>query len=209
MAQARLTSLVAVVKLISTGIHVTHTIAPTTLAAAGAPLTIPVYLVALYFRDGPLFLHSRLGEILLGGDLYTGFGDLGDIAGIAEVAEASRSTFTLSLRGVPNDLIALALGDAYQGRPCVVREGRIDPATYDLLPDPWVLRRGLMDTMDMEQGETASITLSVESEFSQWDRPVARRYTDADQQSRYPGDPFFQYAEQSVTKTLYWGQVNK
>ena len=63
-----------------------------------------------------------------------------------------------------------------------------------------------MDTMEFTEGDTGELTLNVEREFSQWDKPVVRRYTNADQQARYAGDRFFEFVEQMADKTVYWGR---
>lgn len=183
-----------------------HSIDPATLAAAGAAVTYPVEMVDLEFASGTVRFHTWIGDLVWNGNTYTGTGTLGGISGIEETSEPSRSTTTLTLRGVPNDIIAIALNEHYQGRPCTVREGRLNATTLQLAGTPWVKRRGLMDTMRIRQGQDCSIALTVESEFSQWDRPVVRRYTDADQQSRYPGDRFFEFVEKMADKTVYWGQ---
>lgn len=50
-----------------------------------------------------------------------------------------------------------------------------------------------MDTMAVEMGDTATITLTAESPMAAWDRPRTRRYTSEDQAQLYPADKFFEF----------------
>lgn len=183
-----------------------HTIDSVTLAAAEAELTAPVMLVKLEFAEGNVCLHTGAGEITWNGDTYTGAGSIGFINGIAESSEPSRSPVTLGLRGIPAEIVAIALGSYYQGRPATVYDGRLDPATMQLVGNPWAVKRGFMDYMTIEDDQERVVTLVIESEFAQWDRPVTRRYTNADQQARYPGDRFFESVEIATERTVVWGQ---
>jgi hypothetical protein len=183
----------------------THDIAPATLAAAQSSVTAPVILVKLEFAEGNLCLHTGLGNLAYNGDTYTGAAGVAFIRGASEDSDTARSTMQLGLRGVPSDIISIALNSHYQGRPVTIMDGRLNPASMQLVGAPWVVRRGLMDTMDIQSGSECVVSLQIESEQAQWDRAVTRRYTDADQQSRYPGDRFFEFVERAVGQTIYWG----
>jgi hypothetical protein len=63
-----------------------------------------------------------------------------------------------------------------------------------------------MDTCDLEIGETATITLTIQNRLADWERPRLRRYTDEDQQSVYDGDLGLQFVAQMAEKTIYWGR---
>ena len=47
----------------------------------------------------------------------------------------------------------------------------------------------------------------VESRLADWERPRVSRYTDADQQQRFPGDLGCRFAPQMVEKELVWGRA--
>ncbi len=63
-----------------------------------------------------------------------------------------------------------------------------------------------MDTATVDQDETLSVALTVESRFAAWDRANTRRFNNADQQGRYPGDLGLQFVEQATDKQVAWGQ---
>lgn len=166
----------------------------------------PIYFVKLKFDSADVNLHSGLGDIIFGGDTYTGAGSIGAISGIEETVELGRSPVTLTMSGLPTTLIAALLNEQYQGRRATIYLGYMNMTTYQLVEDPVVIHRGLMDTPDFNQGKELAISLKVESRFAQWDNPKVRRYTNEDQRSRYPTDTGFQFVESSVEKAIYWGQ---
>jgi hypothetical protein len=169
----------------------------------------PITFVKLSFDSADVNFHSGLGDITWGGDTYTGTGRIGSISGIEESAELGRTPITMTLEGLPTTLLAAFLAEQYQGRTATVYFSYLNMTTYQLVETPIILFRGLMDTPSFSQGETLTITLSVESRFSQWDRPQVRRYTNEDQRSRYPSDTGFQAVEQSTEKKIVWGQKNQ
>jgi len=64
---------------------------------------------------------------------------------------------------------------------------------------------GEMDQMNISYGpETVTISLEVESRLVDLERPRIRRYTDADQRSRYPGDEAFSFVTRLQNESLEW-----
>lgn len=176
-----------------------------TEVASEAAANHPIVFVKLEFDSGNVNLHSGHGTISFGGDSYTGAGRLGTITGIEENSELARTPITLTLSGLPTDLLAALLSEHYQGRMATVYHGYLSMTTYQLVGEPVILYRGLMDSPTTEQGETLTISLGVESRFAQWDRAKERRYSNEDQRSRFPSDTFFQHMEQGVEKQIVWG----
>ncbi len=182
----------------------TRDIDAATLSASQSAAIHPVLFVELLFDGGAVRFHSELGEIVTGGNTYTGTGRLGSVSPVQEDTELARSTLSLSLSGLPTDIVAAVLNESFQGRRATLSLGYFDTANQ-LVADPVVLYRGRMDTVSIEQGQDLTVTISVESRFAAWDRPLERRYNDADQQARYPGDLGMQFVEQAVNKELFWG----
>jgi len=185
---------------------VTRTIDVATQAASEADTIQPVYFVKLEFDSADVNFHSQIGDITFAGDTYTGTGRLGGIDQVNEDSELARTPINVTLSGIPTDLVAILLNEQYQSRPATVYLGFLDLTTRVLVADPIVLYRGLMDTPTIQQGPTLSISLSIESRFAQWDRPLSRRYNNADQQARFPGDKGLEFVEQATDKQIPWGQ---
>jgi hypothetical protein len=174
-------------------------------SAAAASTIAPVLFLDLGFDSGTVRVHSWLGDITWGGHTYTGVGQLGTVGTVDEDSELSRTPITLTLSGIPTSLVSAVLNEYYQGRTATLYLGYLNTTTLALVDDPFVAYRGRMDEPNVVQGEHLTVTVSVESRFAAWDRPLVRRYNDADQQSRYPGDLGLQFVEQSTEKQIAWG----
>ncbi len=183
-----------------------RTIDATTQAAAAASSIHPVIFVKFEFDAGNVNMHTELGDITFNSDTYTGIGKLGGIGGMEENSDLSRTPISMSLSGIPNDLISILLAQQYQGRLATVFLGYLDLTARTLVATPTIVYKGNIDTADFAIDKTFAVTLSVESRFAAWDKPNIRRYNNSDQQSRYPGDKGLQFIEQAVSKTIWWGQ---
>lgn len=178
-----------------------------TATAASSPAIHPVMFVKLQFDGGNVNFHTELGDITFGGDTYTGAGRLGGVGVMEENSDLSRTPMSLTLTGIPNDMVSVLLNEQYQGRLATVFLGYLDLTTRTLVADPTIVYQGNMDTADIQTDQNATITLSVESRFAMWDNPTVRRYNNSDQQSRYPGDTGLQFIEQTADKSIWWGQA--
>jgi len=180
-------------------------ITSTTAAAAAASTIIPVIFAKLELDSGDILMHTGLGDITWGGDTYSGVGKLGSIGTAEEVSDLSRSPITLTLSGIPNDLIAIVLGQYYQGRSATISLGYFDLTTRILVDTPTIIYKGNIDTSNIAQDQTGTVTISVESRFSAWDKPNVRRYNNADQQLRFPTDKGLQFVERATDQQIFWG----
>jgi hypothetical protein len=178
-----------------------------TLAASIAAANAPIFLLKLALDGGTIGFHSRLGALTYDGQVYTGAGSLASIGAVREAGDMSRPTLEVGLSGLNISLVSIIFGQHYQGRSATLYGGFINLETNVLITSPAILFEGKIDNAQIEKSSTtASITLRIENEFADWERPRVRRYNNADQQSRYPTDKFFSFAEQAATKTVYWGR---
>ncbi len=172
-------------------------------AAAGARVVRPVLLAELDFASGPVTVTNAPFDIAIDGKTYQGVGQFGGISPVEEGTELQTYNLTLQLNGIPAALIAIALGEDYQGRAAVVSMAFLDEG-HRPLDAPLVLFRGRMDVMRIQAGETASIELTCESRLADWERPRVRRYNNADQQQRFSDDKGFEFVPQMVEKEIVW-----
>jgi len=180
--------------------------------------------------DSPneLYFWSGIGNLTLDGNTYTGAGDLLNISELRESSDIAAYGATLTLSGIPTSQIDLALSEPYQGRKAIVKFGVITGGDgYLLTEDGMILETeagggilledgsithtsftvftGEMDQMNISYGpETVTISLEVESRLVDLERPRIRRYTDADQRSRYPGDEAFSFVTRLQNESLEW-----
>jgi len=189
----------------------------------------PFFAVELFFNTQTLRFWTGLGNLTVGGETYTGTGQLLQIGEIGETAQISARGATLTLSGIPSNLISLALNEPYQGRLCKIFFGAIDAnrayltdesGNYILAEDSSRIDlstgnpneiveifSGYMDQMNIEEGaETSTIGLSVESKLIDLERPRVFRYTDQNQKSRFPNDKGFEFVEDLQDKRFNWGR---
>lgn len=175
--------------------------------AAFTQMNFPaLVLVELQFGTGTVRVCNAGYAFPWGGFDWIGLGQLGSVDGISEGASLQMYGCGLTLSGIPPEYISEMMTPAdYQGKTAIIR---LAPLTddYQIIADPVVVFKGRMDTCDIQLGQTATITLTVESRLVDWERPRTRRYNDADQQAAHPGDKGMQYVDQMVSKDLKWGR---
>ena len=210
-------------------------------AALSEPEVYPFFAVELMFdtrtidfggeaiEAGPLYFWTGLGDLTIGDITYTGTGSMLQISEVKETADIAAAGATLTLSGIPTEILALALQEPYQGRLCYIKFGMIgankdfllkqdgsfilleDSSAIDISTgDPNVLTTlftGYMDQMAIEEGpDTSIISLAVESKLIDLDRPRVQRYTSASQKARYAGDLAFDFIPDLQDKPLSWGR---
>ena len=164
----------------------------------------PFFTLDLLFDDPKkLYFWSGIGDLSLDGNTYTGAGELLSISELRESSDIASYGATLTLSGIPNNLIDLALSEPYQGRRAVVKFGIQDTSTGTRYASTVFV--GEMDQMNISMGpRTCTISLDVESRLVDLNRPRLRRYTDADQKSRFSGDDAFEFVTRLQNEALEW-----
>ena len=165
-----------------------------------------VWMVRLDFSGGIVAANNGVSTITWGGDDYLGVGNFGGISGVEEATDSRPYSVNLVLSGISTSLISTSLNEHYQGRDARIYLATLD-ADHQLIDDPVLMFRGRMDTMDITMGETATISLTVQSRMADWDKPRVRRYNHEDQILRYPTDLGFEFTPQLVEKELVWGRA--
>lgn len=175
------------------------------VAALETGRSMPVLLIAAEFEDSvgtddTLYLWTGEGDLSYGGQIYRGTGTALSFEDIREMLELASAGLSLSLNGVGSSavnengdtILDLVYRTEYQNRPFTLSFGLLDGETRSLIGTPFVWFQGFMDVMEPEEdGETCSITLTVENAMIALQRKVERTYTKEDHQARYAGDTFF------------------
>lgn len=201
------------------------------LQAIAEGTVYPFYTVDLLFDEvtdvsSPLYLWTGSGTVTIEGNDYIGTGQFLELSSFDETTEIAAKNATLTLSGIPSDLLSLALQIPYQGRKCIVQfgvftTGKIlkEDGAYLLKEDGGkfileatnksrsIVFKGYMDQMTIsEAGDTSQIALSAESRLVDLERARIRRYTSEDQKSRFPGDEAFAFVNSLQDKELFWGR---
>lgn len=184
-----------------------RTIAASIISKLDDAEVYPFYAVDLLFDNTPVYAWTGLNEITLNSNTYTGVGDLLQISDVQESQDISAKGMTLTLSGIPSDLLSYALNTAYQGRECKLYLGFMSSwSSPDTSPDIVEIFSGYMDQMTINEGpETSTISTSVESRLIDLERPRSRRYTAQNQKQRHSGDLAFDFVESLQNLRLTWG----
>jgi hypothetical protein len=172
--------------------------------AALADHVVVLALVELDFSSGVVRMTNSGYDVVYGGYTWSGKGAAASMEEIKEPSDLYAAGVALRLSGIPSAMVTTATSEDYQGRSAKIWLAFCS-ADHVIQADPVLLWVGRMDVMTVEMGAEASITLTTESRFADWDRPRVRRYNDADQQAVYAGDTGLRYMEQLVEKQLVWG----
>ena len=175
-----------------------------TAAAAALASATPVMAVLVDMAlTQPLRVSSWHRTLTWAGTNYLGAGELGHVDATDEGVDQPRP-LRFTLNGLPSSSVSLVLQEPVQGRNVSLYVAIFDPVTHQVI-DASLEWQGLIDTMSIvEDGQTASVTVSAESAGLDLLRAVPVRYTDSDQQRLHPGDRFFQFVTDQADKQIVW-----
>jgi len=186
----------------------------------------PFFAIELEFDSGPLRLWTGMGTLVFENVSYTGTGNLLDVSSIEETTDIAVRGATITLSGMPPEIISLALQSPYQGRVCKIYFGMFsrgnlqkEDGAYILLEDGNKIQlelqetgltqifSGYMDEMNIDEGpESGIIELKVENKLIDLERARTRRYTSEYQKSVYPDDLGLDFVESLQDKKMAWGR---
>ena len=173
-----------------------------TVTSIEQPEVFPFFAVDLMFDGNPLYTWTGVGSLTVSGRNYTGLGQLLSVSSIEETQEMSVKGATITLTGIPSNLISLALTQPYQGRVCNIYFGIMGE---DVLNQVF---SGYMDQMNIEEaGDTATIEVAVENKLIDLERARVARFTSGYQKSVYPGDLGCDFIEDLQDKRISWGRA--
>jgi hypothetical protein len=165
---------------------------PAFAAALRSDVFHPVTLVDLDWPAGRIRAHSGAGVIVWGGHDWMGVGDFGSITTPAETTGAAANRATLTLVGLPADVLGEALGTA-RNRPATIYAGATTSAGGAVLVGaPVDVFAGYVDaTRFVLEREGAGVTHGVQVDLGSG--PSARaaatvHHSAEDQAAKFPGD---------------------
>lgn len=163
---------------------------------------VPILFGALEFDEGTEYLHTGIGQITWGGNDWTGVGALGSVEPIEESAVLSPFAVRLTISGLATTFVTRTQNSDIYGRPMKVYVGFLSDG--DLVADPDIIWTGAMDTLTIKLGNENFIALQAESELKFFESTNGVRFTDEDQQLRFPGDLGFEYLDDMQEASIRW-----
>ena len=176
-------------------------------AEAAKSVKTVVVFAELVFVNGPLRFWSGVGPIDWDGKTWLGTGRLGGISPMEETANGKVPGITLSLSGMPPEVLAAVANEARPRNPVKVWIGFLD-ANGQVVADPHRRYDGWMDVPSTEEGgESGTVSITVEHELQALDRAAGRRVTDEDQRADFPGDRSHEFVAGLQDKEITWGRL--
>lgn len=181
-------------------------LSPTVAEALGSSDLRPALFFEGVFPSGVVRIWTGLGSIDWNSKKWTGVGNLLSFGSLEEASDVVASGTSVSLSGVPLDLVALAIEEARQGQA-----GRIWLAflaqNRTVLADPMQAFSGRLDVPELqEDGQTCRITISYENRLIDLSAPRSWRYTHESQQVLFPGDRGFEHVTAIQDQEVTWGR---
>lgn len=166
----------------------------------------PVILFEAEFASGWLRIWSGFGDLSWSSETWTGAGTLFSVSSVEETADTSAKGITVTLSGIPADMISLVLSDIRQGKSGKVYLGFLN-SSGAIISDPVLAFEGRLDIPALqEEAESATISISYESRLIDLQRTRESRYTNEDQQRAYPGDVAFEFVPNLQEIQINWGR---
>lgn len=186
----------------------------TQLASSGA--CSPVLFVVLAFADKTLYLFGGVGTLTPAGPAYsatsnfpygpafTGLGWLAKVSTIPQTTRVQAQGITLSLSGIPSNLVSEAIGQVRISGTAQVFLGFFN-SSGALIADPTQLFLGELDVPSLtDSGDTCTISITAENPLLRLNEAPDRRFDDADQQIYSPGDVGMSFVGALGNLTLFW-----
>ena len=168
-----------------------------------------VRLIAFFegeFTSGTVHLWSGIGDRMWRGEVWSGAGALMAFGEIEETNGIVASGVTVSLSGVPLEMVVTAITEARQGAPGRIWFGFCNK-DWELVADPELVFAGLLDVPRItEDGETATISITYESQLIDLQRSREWRYAHESQQQIAPGDRGFEFVTSIQDIDIKWGR---
>ncbi len=169
-------------------------------------------LVELRFKSKTMYCWNGDTWLEANGRLWQPLHGHGMIDGIPVLGQGTAENLTLSLPGIDNATLALALAetDMVSQQLAIVyfqlfndnwqTIGAPRPAFFGFMQPPRVSR----SAFGVKEGSEQTISVECVNAFYNRSRPPFGRYTDADQKKRHPGDEFFSFVAGTVSKTVVY-----
>lgn len=193
-------------------------------------IVYPFFASELNFSSKTIRMWTGQGTLVLDdGTEWFGLGQLLNISSIEETSEMAVKGATVSLSGIPSELLSLALSEPYQGRVAKIYFGTFSYGSLLQQSGSYILQQdgsrinlqdgskglnelfsGYMDQMNIEESaETTTIELTVENKLIDLERARVGRYTSGYQKSIYPNDLGLDFIEGLQDKKISWGRDEK
>ena len=165
------------------------------------------FYITIHFKSGTTYLWTGRGNRTINGKEYIGAANLLALKLPEESPQISAQGASITLSGVPSELVARAGKEEIQDRLCVIEFACVEPGVTPT--ELMAAFRGKMEAADVSYTKTsATITINVESNIRGIRRTYPVLYSAPTHRLRYPGDSSFDGVTDlpELWQHIRWGQ---
>ena len=157
-----------------------------------------VLMLKIVLDSETVYVHTGVGEIPWDGATWLGVGTMAQISGMVESVDGGDNRITVGMSGIPieamPDFVMEFTEEDTAGRDWFLYIAPLDE-NGDITNDADVkeLNAGQTGAVDLVDGPTRSVTLSLVTEAALMKSILFYRMTDEDQQFLFPGDKGFEF----------------
>lgn len=159
--------------------------------------------------DTPTFYTDLPYSVTIDGKTYISAGDLVDIEDVTEELGLKHDTLSVSLSGVNQANIAIALTADYIDKKIILSIGAVD-ASGNIVVSPMEYYTGIVESNGVDEDANAGTSVIdwvTSSHWSTFEMVSGRRTNDEDQKFYFPGDKGLEYTSEMVTEQAQtWGK---
>lgn len=174
-------------------------------AEVGKRVLYPFFALHVDLPD-PVYAWSGVGTLTFNGHDWLGVGGFGGFGAIEETGDGTASQMAFSLSGIEPSFYTYLIEQPYRNALVELWIGALNDMMTQVSAGPNPLYRGRLVAADLTDGDQLAIQVTAERSSRDQTRQRVRRYTDAEQQRRYPGDKFFEYQAQMQSVQVLWGR---
>jgi len=169
----------------------------------------PVILVKIAFAT-PVYLTNcsfdLVSSVSGSSETYSSSGHLKGITNVSETNSPTKNTLALSLSGVDQTYVAIALNENIINKEVKVWRGFLDDSNA-LISDPFLLFYGTIDDFKInDTTTTANLVLTISSHWGQFEKTSGRQTSSNSQQRFFSGDLGMEFTALTV-RDIKWGRT--
>lgn len=176
------------------------------LTAIDKTVIYPILLIKINTSGGFVRYWTGYGTLVFNSEDYLGVGKAIGISDVRETGDLRANGLTISLSGVNQDFISIAIDQLQQGLEAIAFIAFFDNSTKLLLDDPYEIFTGITDIPIISEGkDTAIIGVKCENRLVALNIPKIRKYTKEDQRIDFPNDLGFDFVPGLQDKPVIFG----
>jgi hypothetical protein len=156
------------------------------------------------FDSGNIRVWTGLGDLTVGGNTYTGVGDLITIGEIEDTNEITSNGLSITLSGMNKEVLDIALTENFQNRIVNVFMGFLSGKNESA--GEFQIYSGRITDMSISDGPRLNnISIELENRLIDFERPSNLRYTKESQQDLFAGDKGLDFVTDLQEADITWG----